>query len=358
MKKYTKYFVTTIGIMLTLVACNNDDDQGTFATVEDAVASTTIDVDNFLNTFTINDKQLFTANILNEGIYENDINFIKLDANGEVPDDQKVNTSQIKLIDLLNENTARGAGFPFALQRGSIDVTSTLKQDYYYMVLKEGNGKRVLKSDPSYLVTNASSLTSAINENTSALNFEGRPDKDEDRLAAWSSLTNGGFTAFDTVLSKMKSGTQDTSCLSPQDPKQIAQNSGVGFIIVPQTLVEASPTGNSIDAIVITFTIVNTQRIDVDADGILTLDEVTIDEENNSVSYFDSDKDGIEDYRDFDDDGDGIPTLQEIRTDKAITDSDLNEDADCDGDTTNDYRLDPEFDGIPNYLDPNIPNIK
>ena len=77
--------------------------------------------------------------------------------------------------------------------------------------------------------------------------------------------------------------------------------------------------------------------VDDDGDGIDTINEgpnPDLDGDPTTGATQDTDGDGIYDYLDADDDGDGIDTLAE--------------DADGDGDPTND---DTDLDGVPNYLD-------
>jgi len=79
--------------------------------------------------------------------------------------------------------------------------------------------------------------------------------------------------------------------------------------------------------------------LDDNFEGDVQIDDDVNDEIDNPVTDLpDTDGDGESDYRDIDDDGDGIDTIDE--------------DTDADGDYLND---DGDFDGTPDYLDPDQP---
>ncbi len=101
---------------------------------------------------------------------------------------------------------------------------------------------------------------------------------------------------------------------------------------------------------------------DDDGDGLLTSDEL-----GDGAEPRDFDGDGEPDWRDADDDNDGIPTATERRDGQALevpnddVDGDgspnwLDVDADGDGILDMDERTDADGNGVPDYLEPNVPS--
>lgn len=358
MKKHINHFAIIALLVLGVSSCNNDDDF-TPLTTEEIVNNTNSDVNNFLNSFTINDKEIFTNGVLNDGVTESDIRFVALEDDGTIPKEVlDIASEGIKLNDLIAENN-RPLGLP-QLKRETINVaSSSLKQTYFYMILRQGGGRKVYNGDPSLIKFQAPTVNN-LNEKTKLLNISDSDDLVAQFISPFMSSID--FTAFDKVRSKLNAGVEEindngSNCFDGKLTDTIINNSGVALMIVPGTLAPFSRTGQRRQAsFVYTFTIINTKRTDPDGDGILTIDE-DLDQEGEDgfgdVLDDDTDKDGIPNYLDADDDGDGISTSIELKEGELV-DNDDQLDTNCSGITNDDFRLKENLVN-PDYLIPNMP---
>lgn len=327
MKKCIKGYPLLILLAIALFSCNNDDDLS-FPTLEETVNVTNNDLTNFLENFTINDKEIFTNGELNSDVVESDVRFINL-ASDSLSDDIDNITSKIKLSELLQEN--RPLGLP-QLKAESIQITNSTSQTYYYMILREGvaDGKKVYRRDPSLLRFQAPSIFLSPTDSDGLIDIS-EATKDE---IFWISRTTGGFEAFDRVRSRMRAGVIEGTCFT--ESFNIDSNSGIAIMIVPGTLTVDQPSSSNSNSFAYVFTVLNTQRTDADGDGILSIDEDL--DGNGDVTNDDSDNDGTPNYLDLDDDGDGKRTALELKEGELI---DLNEEDDenCNNITNDDFRL-------------------
>ena len=124
------------------------------------------------------------------------------------------------------------------------------------------------------------------------------------------------------------------------------QNTGKGYLFIPSGLAYPSinyipgQVANALFDRVLVFQVELLDFVkgtDHDNDGISSAIE-NLDEEMNTTDL-DTDEDGLPNYIDTDDDGDGVLTI--------------NEDANGDGDPTNDFN-DPNKPDVPDYLNPDI----
>ncbi len=342
-------------LAMATVACNNDDINQ--PTLEEAITTTTDDVEAFLETFTINDLDILENGKLKSGLKENDIRIIKLNDDGSVPESASGRSSGKTFSDYLEVKE----GQPLLI-KDTLNVGSTgREQVFYYIILREGLGKKVYRRDPSLI---AFQIPEIIQFESDKKEFLALTTPESEREFFWSTeLTD--FTAFDIVRSKMRSGIREFSetneCFGGNIKKEDEDRSGVALMIIPGTLSTPSPSFNDRGSFVFTFSILNTQRTDPDGDGILTIyedldgdgdptnDNTDAEPEDAASRNDDIEYDNIPNYLDPDDDGDDVLTLLEVEL------VDLGEDDEnCDNDKTNDFAPKVPDDGLtPAYLDPN-----
>jgi len=126
---------------------------------------------------------------------------------------------------------------------------------------------------------------------------------------------------------------------------------GLGAVFIPSGLAYFStiPSGsgiNSYDPLIFTFQLYKGIQQDHDGDGIPSYLEDTDNDRFLFEEDDDFDGDGIPNYLDTDDDGDGVLTADEIEVNDANGDGIITEDEIIFTDTNND--------GTPDYLDPDI----
>ncbi len=354
MKKNVKYLIGIAFLAIGIVGCNNDDNLNA-RTLAETVTLTNTDVSGFLDTFTINDLEIFENGSLKDNVTELDIRFVKLNDDGTIPEEAKDITSGTKLIDLMDQSEADKIKLPFKLEEGSVNVTTSSTQKYFYLILRKGNGKQVYSRDPALIGLKAPNINSAVGEKDKLLVMSDSINRD----VSWNSpASSAWFLAFDDVRSLMKSGVSEfggpEDCFDGDVSKtnlDIQKNAGVGILIVPGTSTVRLPSSNNINSFAFVFTIINTERTDPDGDGILTKYEETEIDKDGNIDYVDTDKDGTPNYLDGDDDGDGVLTAIELVGTDLLKDLDEDEDEDCNGIVNDDFVLVKEDGVIPAYLD-------
>ncbi len=121
---------------------------------------------------------------------------------------------------------------------------------------------------------------------------------------------------------------------------------GMGVVFIPAGLAYFNGAPSNYEPIMFEFKLLSGVQMDHDGDGIPSYLEDT----DNDGIYFeqdeDMDNDGTPNYLDVDDDGDGVLTADEIEVNDANEDGIITEDEIIFTDTNND--------GTPDYLDPDI----
>ncbi len=170
-------------------------------------------------------------------------------------------------------------------------------------------------------------------------------------------------------------GSPNDVIIDPDDGTSSFTDFGIGAMFIPSGLAyfSAPPSGSGISTytpLIFTFQILDANDSDDDDDGIFNIYE-DLEEDSDLEDDRDGDGDSTNDYGDgnvFNDntDGDTLPNFLDPDDDNdgILTkyedlepDSDLEVDRDLDGDFTNDFgdgdptNDDDDNDGIPNYLD-------
>ena len=112
--------------------------------------------------------------------------------------------------------------------------------------------------------------------------------------------------------------------IPPSSPSIIENWNGSGTLIVNNVITKddndnVTETDHAIDSD--SDSIPDYIDMDDDNDGVLTKDELGLDNDGDSfLDFLDTDGDSIPNHLDTDDDGDGIPTINEFRTDSNAND--------------------------------------
>jgi len=240
------------------------------------------------------------------------------------------------------------------LQLKSFTVTQD-NQEYklYYLVIREGEGKKISKSDDFFISYEGSVIgNSSPNEEIQPkelVSIAANPFDTTNSQLRWLNgfridqsgrLAPSVVTGFYETLTKFRTAQS----IDPNKPCQVMTTGldgkvsiskplsfGIGVMIIPSGLGFYNRSNEGVlpySNLIFKFDIVNNQYNDNDRDGI--------DDINEGINEGkDSDGDRIQDYQDTDDDNDGVSTRDEL---VFIEDQD-DIDADCDGVITNDIII-------------------
>ena len=303
-----------LGIALTVIACNNDDDTNVIAvpvkTLTEVVAENEVEIADYLATHTYN--------------YE-DFEGGATDATITIQELTGDNAGKTPLADLMQTVNINVSSSHFGLEEEENDVSHKL----YYLEVVEGGGV-----NPTYA-------------DSTLLKYEGMllngTKFDASNEFTWLELP---FTVrgFANGAAQFKTGTTDGIVANPDGTTNIS-NSGKGIVIMPAGLAYflSNNTIPSYAPLVFTLEIgLTVEDTDTDRDGIPNLME----DLNGNGYMFDDNTDSdlersnfttaVPNFRDSDDDGDGTSTRDEIVID-------------ANGNIT---LTDSNNDGVPDYLDP------
>ena len=317
------YILSLLIIALGFASCNKDDDEITVTPPRDRGEQQVIDNDSlvgYLETHYYN-SSFFVSNT-NPRMDEIIISELPTDTDGNylsLPDP----TNNTLLIDAVETHT-----------------TTYLEAEYEYYVLKinQGGGLEMPHFCDNIRI-NYRGNTQDEEVFDSTVNPENPLDLSS-LVTGWNRVIPQFNTAEDFVLNN--DGTVEFS------------NAGVGVMFLPSGLGYFSTGTSGINPyanLIFRFELYQTEVNDHDNDNVPTY----LEDLDGDLNLFndDTDEDDFPNYIDVDDDGDGVLT----RLEDLEPDTDLEVDADGDGDPTNDIgdgdptNDDTDGDGIPNYLD-------
>lgn len=177
------------------------------------------------------------------------------------------------------------------------DSNSDNDVDYkvYYLVLREGVGESPTRAD---LIT--APYRGTLFDGTQ---FDYNPYPSM-------SLLSGAIDGWQEIIPLFKTGTYVDTPDNP-DPASY-QDYGAGVMFLPSGLGYYNVSQTNIPAyspLIFSFKLYNLEYIDTDGDGILSKDETV---PGVDIKDYDTDGDGIPNYKDTDDDNDGYLTRDEI----------------------------------------------
>ncbi|MFV0540081.1 MAG: FKBP-type peptidyl-prolyl cis-trans isomerase [Aestuariibaculum sp.] len=305
--KLRKIYLLVLGMVLTIAACNKDDDSATVE-MRDRSEQQVADKDSLI-------KYLNTHYYNSEAI-SNDVPnpFIKDIVITELLDGETLPEGHTMLIDAIETKTC---------------VYAETDYEYYILRINQGGGEKKPAFTDNVLV-----------------NYEGFTLSGTIFDSAVNPVTFDLITLLEGWRRVMPEFNVSEGYTENNDGTVSYSNPGVGVMFLPSGLAYFSGSGTGYSAyspLIFKFELFQTTQNDHDGDGVPSYLEdingdgqITLDNNTNEADDTDddTDDDGVPDYSDTDDDGDGVLTKYE----------DINND----GDPTND---DTDNDGIPNYLD-------
>lgn len=266
MKRILSKFSIIAAACILALSCNKDDDAGIAPPRDYGVqyATERADIEKYL-----------------------DDHYIEVDANMNVT------------IDSLDTEHTISIRNQTAYQLLSKEVVfSGITYKVYYLVLNEGIGDAPTRGD-NILAAYKGQLLNGTQFDSNP--FPQSPASLNDAILGWQE-----------IVPLFKEGVYIPN--PPTDPNGPAQfeNYGAGVMILPSALAyydRSLDTAPAYSTMIFSFKLYRVDDTDIDGDGIVNRDEMG---GFDDVSKFDSDGDGIPNYRDTDDDNDGVLTRDEI----------------------------------------------
>lgn len=239
-------------------------------------------------------------------------NYEEFEAN---PDDYSIEM----ILDTISDDNSGKTPLMNQVQQKDVLVSTSggdeVLHTLYYLVIREGIGKRPEVVDSTYLSYEGSLLNGNV--------FDSRD------FPVWLDLA-GVVRGFREGIPKLKGGTFTVA----EDGITTFDQYGQGILFFPSGLGYFSQTQGGVPAyspLIFKLSLFSVNDADHDNDGVLSYLE-DVDNDGNPLND-DTDEDGTKNMYDNDDDGDGILTIDEY---------------DPDG---NGIPEDTDGDGIPDYLD-------
>ena len=319
MMKYLKFLL--ISTIIVLASCGSDDDDNSSSVVlrdeTEVYLENMEEIETFLSTHFYRIEETSSTPIFKQIVFDT--------IAGE-------NANEVSIMDseeLMMKNVE----------------TENLTYELYYLKFREGNANEYQptfadRAILTYSGKNIDSLGRAnlFDESTAPVSFD------------FPGTGNGGvITGFHEGLSEFRGASGFTE--NTDGTYNYTDDYGIGAVFIPSGLgyFSTSPVGSGIkpyDPLIFTFQLYKGIQQDHDGDGIPSYLEDTDGDKKLFEQDEDTDGDGVPNYLDVDDDGDGVLTKDEIEVNDANGDGIITEDEIIFTDTDND--------GTPDYLDPNI----
>lgn len=205
-------------------------------------------------------------------------------------------------------------------------------QEYkvYYLMFREGVGDKPNRGDNVLAAYKGTLLNGTV--------FDQLPFPQN------VSSLNTAILGWQEIIPEFREGVYSSD--NPQNPASFTDY-GAGVMFLPSALAYYNTllmTAPAYSTMIFSFKLYRVEDGDVDGDGLLNKYEVS-DTDSDPANY-DTDGDGIPNYRDTDDDNDGILTLVEItnqETDEVYTFENIPV---CPGGNGKKRHLDPSCDGL------------
>ncbi|MGV8994765.1 MAG: FKBP-type peptidylprolyl isomerase [Flavobacterium sp.] len=205
-------------------------------------------------------------------------------------------------IDASQESIRQQEDFPLKFK---MVTKGEVEYKVYYINFREGSNRQPTKLDSVYVSYKGDLLT--------GVNFDAAQNP------VWFQLDKLAVSGWGDIIPMFKTGFYDSEG-DLSSPTSFTDY-GAGVMFLPSGLGYFGNSGGGAiplySPLIFSFKLMELRYTDHDGDGILSKDEVA--NAGDNPELYDTDGDGLPNYKDADDDGDGYLTKFEIRENGVIT---------------------------------------